>query len=477
MKNLVTKYNKIKIFNNLYFYKFAGLIEDVEYDFFEECVYYKQRGTRKCLYEMENIYFTVSDDKNCFCDYLEKNQLVEIYGTDNDAEIRRLVIDDCNSMIKFGIFDDETEILKIINSDMEKIKNAKPDSFFSEYYLSVATGYDTMLSMPTETVDSLLEQLEKNNVDDVVKILNDIKSAAEKLISEDFEIELAQEKEQEILKASNKEQTSNLLEQLNSLIGLTNVKEIVEQLIIYLDYINRTKETQNLENPNLNMVFKGKPGTGKTTVARILAKLLYSLGYVKQDKFVEITAQDLVAGYVGQTAIKTRKLLDENKGGVIFLDEAYVMCTQSESFADEALVEILKEMELKETVFIFAGYQQEMTNFIKMNPGFESRVGQTIEFEDYSLNELLQILTKKLNIHNLCLDEDATEEIKQIINRQKDKQNFGNGRYINHLFDKIIMNHAKNCNGIEDIEILKTISVDDLKGVEEKKKEKIKIGF
>lgn len=477
MKNLVTKYNKIKIFENVYFYKFAGLIEDVEYDCFEQCVYYKTRGTRKCLYEIENIYFTISDEKTCFSEYLEKEQLVEIYGTNDDKEIRKLVIGDCNATLKFSIFDEQTEILKLINSDMEKIKNAKPDSYFNEYYLSSATEYGTILSMPTETIDALLQQLENNNVADVVKVLNSIKFAVENLIGGESKIEVEQEKEQDVSKNSNKDQTSNLLEQLNSLIGLKNVKEIVEQLIVYLDYINRTREIQNLEIPNLNMVFKGNPGTGKTTVARILAKLLYSLGYVKQDKFVEITAQDLVAGYVGQTAIKTRKLLDENKGGVIFLDEAYIMCTQSESFADEALVEILKEMELKETLFIFAGYQKEMTNFIEMNPGFESRVGETIEFEDYTLDELLQILTRKLNMHNLCLNENALEEVKQIINHQKNKENFGNGRYINHLFDKIIMNHAKNCKEIDDIEILRTISMDDLKGVEDKNKEKIKIGF
>lgn len=476
MKNLVTKYHKIEIFDNLYLYKFVGIIEDVKYNSSEECVYYTKKGTKKCLYEIENLYFTVSGEKRCFDEYLEKEQLIEIYGTDNDAEIRKLVIGNCNSMIKFGIFDEEKESLKIINSDVEKIKSAKPDLFFSDYYLSSNTEHGTLLSMSTETVDSLLEQLEKNNVDDVVHFLNDVKYAAEKLIIESFEVELTQEKEQEVLKVSNDEQISNLLKQLNSLVGLKNVKEIVEQFIIYLDYINRTKETQNLENPNLNMVFKGNPGTGKTTVARILAKLLYYLGYVEEDKFVEITAQSLIAGYIGQTAIKTRKLLDENKGGVIFLDEAYVMCAQHASFAQEALVEILKEMETKKTVFIFAGYQQEMTDFIKMNPGFESRLGSTIEFDDYTLDELFQILIQKLNMHGLVLHEDAIEEVKEIIRCQKDRENFGNGRYIHHLFDKIIMNHAKNCKEVNDIEILRTISVDDLHGLEEKVKEKT-IGF
>ena len=101
----------------------------------------------------------------------------------------------------------------------------------------------------------------------------------------------------------------------------------MERLVIYLDYINRTRETQNLDTPTLNMIFKGNPGTGKTTIARIVAKLLHQLGYVKKDKFVEITKQDSIAGYVGQTALKTKNLINDNKGGVIFLDEAYTLCS------------------------------------------------------------------------------------------------------------------------------------------------------
>lgn len=479
MENLVTKYKKINVFDNLYFYKFVGLIEDVNYDYFEQCAYYKKKGTTRCLYEIENIYFTVSDEKYCFSEYLEKDQLVEMYQTYDDNKLKELLIDDCKNMIKFGIFDEKKDILKLVNSDSQKIKKARPDSYFGEYYLSSTTGYDTLLTMPAETLDSLLYQLENNNKEDVLNILREIKGAAEKIQSmgEDATIEIKNDKEENSI-LSKEEEISNLFKQLEELIGLKNVKEIVDKLINYLDYINKTSETQNLEIPNLHMVFKGNPGTGKTTVARILAKLLYQLSYVKEDKFVEITAQDLIAGYVGQTAIKTRKLLDENKGGVIFLDEAYVMCSQHESFADESLVEILKEMELKETIFIFAGYEQEMTDFMRMNPGFKSRVGSVIDFADYSLDELFQILIKKLNMHNLVLHEDAEVMIKKIIDNEKGKENFGNGRYINHLFDKMIMNHALNCKGIDDIEILKTIAIDDLNNIDENEKTKEKIiGF
>lgn len=357
--------------------------------------------------------------------------------------------------------------IKVTSDEIEAAK---------DFLLVFIDSYDRMLKMDSlEMVKQEIKKIKSCQEERLleVAVIYDEKYSKE-IIKE--EKTLLESKIDQTSNLSKEEQISILLEQLNSLIGLKNVKKIVEQLIVYLDYVNRTKEVQNLENPNLHMVFKGNPGTGKTTVARILAKLLYYLGYATKDKFLEITAQDLIAGYVGQTAIKTRKLLDENKGGVVFLDEAYIMCNQSDSFAEEALVEILKEMELKNTIFVFAGYQKEMTNFVEMNPGFKSRIGSIIDFDDYNLDELFQILCNKLSMHNLVLSEESKEMIKEIINRQRKKENFGNGRYINHLFDKIIMNHAQNCKGIEDIEELKIISVDDLKEVEEKTKEKT-IGF
>lgn len=392
--------------------------------------------------------------------------IIELFVQSYDVLLGIDDIDNLKDLLK-GVYDMYNELYRELdtNNKCDNIEAAR------DFLIVLIETYSKMLNM--NNLDEIKKEIEKIKASEEERILeiaaiydqkNKIQGNAGKVISKE-----------ETLEKTNETMTS-LLEQLNSLIGLSNIKEMVEAFIIYLDYINRTREIQNLETPNLNMVFKGNPGTGKTTIARIMAKLLYHLGYVKENKFVEITAQDLIAGYVGQTAIKTRKVLDQNKGGVIFLDEAYALCSQNETFADDALVEILKEMENKDTVFIFAGYEEEMEEFIKMNPGLKSRIYSIIEFANYSLDELFEILIRKLAIHNLHLHQDAVEEVKFIINKEKSEKNFGNGRYINHLFDKILMNHAKNCKGSDDLDILSTISIDDLKDVEDKVKKKT-IGF
>ena len=169
-----------------------------------------------------------------------------------------------------------------------------------------------------------------------------------------------------------------------------------------------------------------------------------------------------MAGYVGQTAIKTKDLINKNKDGVIFIDEAYSFSSNGQEFADEALVEILKEMENKETVFIFAGYTNEMKNFISMNPVIQSRVSTYLEFKDYSLEELTNIFINKVEKSKLKITDEALEKVKQIIEKTKHSdEKFGNARFIMQLFNKILLVHSLNVENTASDDIY-TITESDI---------------
>lgn len=274
------------------------------------------------------------------------------------------------------------------------------------------------------------------------------------------------------------------LDELDKLVGLETVKGEIDKLINYIIYRERTKEYLEFDDLNLNMLFTGNPGTGKTTVAGILSKMLYDLGYLENNKTAYITAEKLIAGYVGQTAIKTRKVLDENKGGVIVVDEAYVLASESNRFGPEAIAEILKDMEAKHTAFIFAGYEKEMKDFINMNSGIKSRLGIKMHFPDYEFEQLFQMLLNKINRMNkgdkmqLHFSEEAKNKIIDLIKTDLKFDDFGNARYINNLAESILREKANTIDKCQTIEELLTIVPENIPDSKENVKSlKKKIGF
>lgn len=257
-------------------------------------------------------------------------------------------------------------------------------------------------------------------------------------------------------------------ERLNNLVGLQSVKKQLKELISYLVFLNKTKNKINLPTLNLHAVFTGNPGTGKTTIARIYAEILYTLGYIKENKLIEVGREDLIAEYVGQTAVKTKAVFDRAMGGVLFIDEAYSLTpTNGNGFEAECISTIIKLMEdnRDKIVVIFAGYKNDMEKFLDSNEGLRSRITSEIFFNDYSVEELYLIFKNSLKELNLNLDSSAKIKFMNIILKAKNDSRFGNGRYIMNLRQKVLMKHALNTINEVDEEKLLTITIDDFDNI------------
>jgi len=247
---------------------------------------------------------------------------------------------------------------------------------------------------------------------------------------------------------SRKKASSAQKSELDSLIGLASVKKEVQTLTNFIK-IQQKREEQGLKSSSLSYhcVFTGNPGTGKTTVARIVAGIYKDLGVLKSGHLVETDRAGLVAEYVGQTAVKTNKIIDSALDGVLFIDEAYSLVGGGESdYGKEAIATLLKRMEddRDRLVVILAGYTADMKRFIDSNPGLQSRFNRYIEFPDFTVEELLQIFEANMRKYDYHFGTGAKEVLQQYIEKavaNKDA-NFGNGRFVRNIFEKALERQA-----------------------------------
>ena len=306
---------------------------------------------------------------------------------------------------------------------------------------------------------------------------NETKSKAGKQIEIGAENETKTETDTQAKSESEEKEPEKTLEQLmaemDNLVGLQTVKKDIHTMINYIK-VCRLRRERGLKAPELSyhMVFSGNPGTGKTTIARMLAQIYKQIGLLKKGQLVEVDRSGLIAGYQGQTAIKTAEVIESALGGVLFIDEAYSLIQgDNDSYGKECIATILKAMEdhRDELIVIVAGYDDLMHEFINANPGLKSRFNKYINFPDYTGEEMEKIFLLQCKNNGYQLEEAAQKMIRKVFDKMFElrDENFGNGRTVRNSFEKIINCQATRLakakeEGLSDDEIMR-LTVADVK--------------
>lgn len=473
-------------------------IESEYFDLIDKITSEFDSFVKRELIESENVAHYLISHKP-FCNFIEN-----VKG--RDTVIKTLVIKDICEIFKklnhsINIDTLEGKILFLyqlkranINPDFQTFNNYCYSFSLNPEIIEVRVGIDGLIKK-SYNMDLLLEELDTNDfyfkriLDQINKELSknymvilyrfaSVVAKADGKITKEEEYWLSQMLAMtEVEKSSEKEQPaicvsqsgSNPIEELESLIGLDSVKKDVVSLANFIK-MKKMREEKGLKAPNISYhcVFSGNPGTGKTTVARILANIFKELGILKSGHLVETDRSGLVAEYVGQTAVKTNKIIDSALDGVLFVDEAYTLVGGQNDYGKEAIATLLKRMEDdRERLFvILAGYSKDMEDFINSNPGLRSRFNRYILFPDYTASELFDIFQLNASKNEYVINEEANQYLKKkldivVQNKQKD---FGNARYIRNYFELAIEHQANRLAAELDLtpEKLCELALDDI---------------
>ena len=368
-------------------------------------------------------------------------------NANRDEFLPQFIIDYYSSVQAFVFFSDRAERI-------------------NERYLFRKASGD--IGMPGEGFSD--EEAKDNNkekdADEVVPILKEVTANEQPVKNEDLPKAAVPEpipfKEED-----RKKRLDELVGELEALVGLEEVKNEVNSLINLIN-IRQLRKKKGLPSPDMSyhMVFTGSPGTGKTTVARLIASIYKELGVLSKGGLIEVDRSGLVAGYVGQTALKVTEVVNKALGGVLFIDEAYSLSSPgaANDFGGEAIDTLVKLMEdhRDDLVVIVAGYTKEMNDFLQANTGLVSRFNKFIEFKDYNEDELIAIMYSMASKMEMKLEDSALEKLMAYLSgmNENSKRLFGNARGIRNLFEKMLVGQANRLSGIpeptiEDLSIIK----------------------
>lgn len=368
-------------------------------------------------------------------------------NANRDEFLPQFIIDYYSSVQAFVFFSDRAERI-------------------NERYLFRKASGD--IGMPGEGFSD--EETNDNNgekdADEVVPILKEVTANEQPVKNEDLP-KVAVPEPIPFKEEDRKKRLDELVGELEALVGLEEVKNEVNSLINLIN-IRQLRKKKGLPSPDMSyhMVFTGSPGTGKTTVARLIASIYKELGVLSKGGLIEVDRSGLVAGYVGQTALKVTEVVNKALGGVLFIDEAYSLSSPgaANDFGGEAIDTLVKLMEdhRDDLVVIVAGYTKEMNDFLQANTGLVSRFNKFIEFKDYNEDELIAIMYSMASKMEMKLEDSALEKLRTYLSGMNEnaKRLFGNARGIRNLFEKMLVGQANRLSGIpeptiEDLSIIK----------------------